>query len=192
MAGNRAAWNPLGGRLDLNRARQLGTQRPTARTGIEESQGSPYPLDIESDLLVPQDYGINTRGYLNPYASTMYTQPVPNGAAAAVSASIVAPANNKRVYFVIQNQGPGNVWICPGTYATVATVASNSNGLQLIQTQLYEQVGGGYYDELEQRSKPFCFVAGDYWTAIADQDQTTVLIYEGVWRPSGQTGYTGT
>lgn len=172
------AWNPLGGPFSPARVKALGTQDYAPATGVEQSQGSPYPPDIQTQLDVPQDLGINLVGYVNPYSLTFFS------ANCSTSTALrVVPANQRRVYLILQNQGPGNIWLNFGQDVTIATLASNSNGLQLVQQQAYEQIGGGYM-ALSGESRPFCFVSPDYISAITDQAGTTLLVGEGVWRPS--------
>jgi hypothetical protein len=187
---NRAAWNPLGGApFDPMRIRDLGTQLPAPATGIDWSQGQVYPDDIAQDLAIPQDLGINIEGFVNPYSFTIYTFPVPNGATPDFLSSVrVVPANVRRTYLLIQNQGPGNIWLNFGQDVTIATVTANSNGMLLIQTQFYEQVGGGYLNNRGE-SIPHNFVSPDYISAIADQAGTTIMVGEGVWRANSASGF---
>jgi hypothetical protein len=173
------AWNPLGGgRLNIPRIKALGTQHHHEPvTGIDQSQGPLYAPDIQRQLDVPQDLGLNVLGFINPYSLTFYSVDL------EVSEPVQAvPPNQRRVYLILQNQGPGNIWINFGQGVTVATVASNSNGLQLIQTQVYEQIGGGYMNKFGE-SITQCFVSPDYLSATTDQAGTTLLVGEGVWRP---------
>jgi hypothetical protein len=177
--GQIGAWNPLGGgRFDPRRIKALGTQHVHEPvTGVDQNQGPLYARDIQRELDVPQDLGLNILGFVNPYSLTFYSVDL------VVSEPTQAvPPNRRRTYLLLQNQGPGNIWINFGQAVTVATVASNSNGLQLIQTQVYEQIGGGYMLESGE-SIPNCFVSPDYISATTDQVGTTLLVGEGVWRP---------
>jgi hypothetical protein len=169
-------WNPLGGRFDPARIKTTATQRYAPATGIEQNQGPLYSPDIQEQLQQPQDIGINVEGYVNPYSLTFYSQPL-----TVNEALQVVPPNQRRVYLLLQNQGPGNVWLNFGQAVTVATVLQNSNGLQLVQTQTYEQEGGGYMD-VNGNSIPYIFVSPDYISAVTDTAGTTLLIGEGVWR----------
>ncbi len=180
------AWNPLGPRrrFDLDGIKALGTQANFPASGIEQSQGPAYSPDIQRALDVPQDMGINVRGFVNPYSLTFYTYPVQIDLAIRV-----VPANLKRVYLIIQNQGPGNVFLNFGQDVTPATIVSNSNGMQLIQTQIYEQIGGGRMNP-DGSSETNAFVSPDYVSIITDTAGTTVLIGEGVWQPSRAVGMT--
>ena len=173
------AWNPLGGgRFDPARIKALGTQHVHEPvTGVDQNQGPLYARDIQRQLDVPQDLGLNVLGFVNPYSLTFYSVDMLVG-----EPTQAVPPNQRRTYLILQNQGPGNIWINFGQGVTVATVASNSNGLQLIQTQVYEQIGGGYMSSIGE-SITQCFVSPDYISATTDQAGTTLLVGEGVWRP---------
>jgi hypothetical protein len=173
------AWNPLGGGpLNIPRIKALGTQHHHEPvTGIDENQGPLYVPFIQRQLDVPQDLGLNVLGFINPYSLTFYSVDLVVG-----EPTQAVPPNQRRTYLILQNQGPGNIWINFGQAVTVANVASNSNGLQLIQTQVYEQIGGGYMSKLGE-SITQCFVSPDYISATTDQADTTLLVGEGVWRP---------
>jgi hypothetical protein len=177
--GQIGAWNPLGGGpLNIPRIKALGTQhRHEPATGIDQSQGPIYPADIQNVLDVPQDMGLNVLGFVNPYSLTFYSVDLIVG-----EPTQAVPPNIRRVYLILQNQGPGNIWLNFGQAVTEATVASNSNGIQLIQTQIYEQIGGGYMKPSGE-SITNCFVSPDYLSATTDQAGTTLLVGEGVWRP---------
>lgn len=165
------------------RIKALGTQRHVPATGIEENQGRLYPSDIQRALDIPQDLGVNVKGFVNPYSLTFYSY----GLSTSIATRVVPP-NIRRVYLILQNQGPGNIWINFGQDVTIATVDSNSNGMQLIETQIYEQIGGGYMDE-HGVSITNCFVSPDYISVITDTADTTILVGEGVWRPAQAIGY---
>lgn len=171
------AWNPLGGNFNPARIKALGTQhRHEPATGVDGNQGPIYPPDIQRELDVPRDLGLNVLGFINPYSLTFYSATLTTGQQIRA-----VPPNKRRVYLILQNQGPGNIWINFGQDVTEATVAANSNGLQLIQTQSYEQIGGGYMSP-DGRSVPFCFCSPDYISAVTDTAGTTLLVGEGVWR----------
>ena len=173
------AWNPLGGgRFDPRRIKDLGTQHVHEPvTGVDQNQGPIYARDIQYVLDQPQDLGLNVLGFINPYSLTFYSVDMLVG-----EPTQAVPPNQRRTYLILQNQGPGNIWINFGQGVTVATVAANSNGLQLIQTQVYEQIGGGYMSSIGE-SITQCFVSPDYISATTDQAGTTLLVGEGVWRP---------
>lgn len=172
------AWNPLGGKRGWNTPQvdALGTQPWEPASGVEQSQENPYPQDISEALQKPQAFGLNLSGFVNPYSFTLYqyglivNQPVR-----------VVPPNLRRCYLILQNQGPGNIFINFGQDVTVATITQNSNGMQLIQTQIYEQIGGGGVDAAGNTYTQ-AFVSPDYVSITTDTAGTTVLVGEGIWR----------
>lgn len=172
------AWNPLGGPFNPARVKALGTQHHhEPATGVEQNQGPLYARSIQDELDIPRDLGLNILGFVNPYSLTFYSYGLSTS-----SATRVVPPNIRRVYLILQNQGPGNIWINFGQDVFAATVATNSNGMQLIQTQIYEQIGGGRM-ALDGSSETNAFVSPDYISVITDTAGTTILVGEGVWRP---------
>ncbi len=165
-----AQWNIA----DL-KARGFQAWRP--QTGIEALQGRPYPLErkLNDQLQVPLDPGVNLTGWINPYSLTQY-----QAALLTTGAVVIAPANLRRTYLNIQNQGPGNAYVSFGAQAVAPTATAAANCLQLVTTQFYEQIGGGSMDPLTGMPKPGLFVSPDYLTAITDTAGTTMLILEGV------------
>jgi hypothetical protein len=175
-----ANWNAR----DLKRR---GAQRWRPQTGIEASQGNPYPLQrgLGDQLGVPLDPGVNLAGWVNPFSLSQY-QSLLN----VNQAVQIAPANLRRSYLIMQNQGPGNAFIAFGATAMAPTALTNASCLQLIQTQFYEQVGGGSMDLVTGNPKPGLFVSPDYITGITDTANTTVLILEGVFQLSRWAQFT--
>lgn len=157
--------------------RQQGTRHWEPASGVEENQGPPSmrPGELRR-LQQPLDPGVNAKGFNNPFRLVFYG-PVPID---TVSSTIILQANKNRVYLLIQNQGPGNVWINFGSNATAATLTANSNGLQLVTTQALEQIGGGFVKKMDGSVIPNSFVAADYITAITDTAGTTMLAGEGI------------
>jgi hypothetical protein len=172
------AWNPLGPQRPWNTAEVMdaGTQEPFPASGVEQAQGPAYPPEIMQALAKPQAFGLNLTGWINPYSFTLYTYPL-----STTQPTRVIPANLRRAYLIMQNQGPGNAFVNFGQDVTAASATANSNGLQLIQTQFYEQIGGGGLDA-GGNSRAVCFVSPDYVSIITDTAGTTMLIGEGVWR----------
>lgn len=172
------SWNPGTRRMRPNMVRlnAMGTQAPFPATGIEENQGALYPQDIAAFLQKPQAMGVNQQGFVNPYSLTLYQFGL-----STTQAQRVIPPNLRRCYLIIQNQGPGNVYLNFGQDVTLATAAANSNGMQLIQTQIYEQIGGGGVDP-QGNTVTECFVSPDYVSAITDTAGTTIMVGEGIWR----------
>lgn len=146
------------------------------QTGIEAAQGNPYYSQraLGRALRTPADPGINLQGWINPYSLTFYQ-------IAVLTAQPVQafPPNLRRVYLLLQNQGPGNLYINFGQDAVAPTLLQNANCLQLITSQFYEQIGGGSVDS---NGFPIAsdFVSPDYGSVITDTAGTTLLIGEGV------------
>lgn len=152
-------------------------------TGVEQSQGDPYagvmPPQVRAKLQVPGDPGINIKGWSNPYKMTFYGFSVPDQAS---ESSIVALAGNfKRAYLLIQNKGPGNLFVNFGTEAAPDGV----NCLQLVSTQVYEIIGGG--GVFPDRSSPLIssFIPRDSVYILSDTAGTTCTIGEGIWTATG-------
>ncbi len=59
-----------------------------------------------------------------------------------------------------------------------------------MQTQTYEQIGGGDVDLNTDQTRAYCFVSPNYISAITDTAGTTVLLGEGVWQYNYPPGYT--
>jgi hypothetical protein len=171
---------------NVRRLKQVGAQGWRPQTGIEWSQGNPYPLErgLADQLSVPTDPGVNLAGWINPYSLTQYQIALNTNQAAQV-----APGNLRRAYLIMQNQGPGNAFVAFGATAIAPTALANASCLQLIQTQFYEQVGGGSMDIITGYPVPGLFVSPDYITAITDQASTTILVLEGVFQLSRWAQY---
>lgn len=173
------SWTPPGGNpkpWNVAQLRARATQPHFPESGVSASQGELYAPEIQDYLNRPQDMSINETGWVNPYSLTMYQFPL-----SVDVASRVIPPNLRRAYLIIQNQGPGNVFINFGQDVTAAGIISNSNGMTIIQTQIYEQIGGGGIDAYGNPVAN-CFVSPDYVSCITDEAGTTVLVGEGVWR----------
>lgn len=158
-----------------------GTQAWRPQTGIEAVQGNPYRYEKKTaqGLSVPLDPGINLAGWVNPYSLSQYQV-----ALNTLNAVQVAPPNLRRAYLILQNQGPGNIYIAFGASAQAPSATQNANCLQLITTQFYEQIGGGSMDITTGTPRPGLFVSPDYITGITDTAATTVLVLEGVFQLS--------
>lgn len=151
-------------------ARALQRWRPA--TGVEESQGNPfYALPgVQEQMQIPTDPGLTYRGWINPYRSTTYL-----AALSTTVPTVILPGNLRRSYLLLQNLGPGNIWVNFGADAAVNTCHF------FVTTQFYEQVGGGGYDYATQLSRPATFVTPGYVSAIADAASTFVVVTEGLW-----------
>ncbi len=172
------AWNVA----DL---KSRGRSRWRPQTGIEAAQGNPYRMQpgMGDSLAIPLDPGINLSGWINPFSLSQYQ--IALNVNQAVQA---APANLRRSYLIMQNQGPGNAFVAFGATAIAPTLLANASCLQLITTQFYEQVGGGSMNPVTGMPAPGLFVSPDYITAITDTAGTTLLILEGVFQLSRWSG----
>jgi hypothetical protein len=161
----------------------LGNQAWAPGSGIEENQGAPYLEQprIVSDLQKPLDPGINTPSYLNPYRTVMY-------AISGLSTTLPLRAltgNSKRTYLMVQNLGPGNLFVGIG----VDPNAGGGNVLNLVSSQVYEQIGGGVYIPPIQGlfdiglSLSFAFCSPEYISLLTDTAGTAAMIVEGQYNP---------
>lgn len=162
---------------DVSNLKRRGYAAWRPQTGVEAAQGSPYPLqgNLADALQVPLDPGVNLAGWINPFSLSQYQVNL-----LTTNDVLVAPANLRRSYLVIQNQGPGNAFIAFGAGAIAPTVSQNATCLQLTATQFYEQVGGGTMNPVSGMPAPGLFVSPDYLRGVTDTAGTTMLIMEGV------------
>lgn len=168
-------------RYDTALIKRRATQALAPQSGVEQSQGNPYAIlpGVTRKLEVPGDPGINIRGWVSPYKLTFYGIQVPEQ---GVNPSVVALAGNfRRCYLIIQNKGPGNLFVNFGVEADT----DGLNCLQLVATQVYEQIGGG--GVFPDRDSPLAssFVARDSVYVLTDAPLTTCVIGEGVWTSTG-------
>lgn len=164
------------------RAQVLGFQDYIPQTGIEDNQGDPYALqpDVSAAMRTPMDPGIDTPGYENPYRTVMYS-------VTGLSTSIpmrVLTGNLRRTYLIVQNLGPGNLFLGIGTDPN----AGGQNVMNLVATQIYEQIGGGFYLPPnpwypDGVSIGNCFVSSEYISLMTDTGGTNAMILEGTWSP---------
>lgn len=159
--------------FDRNTTLARALQRYRPATGVEESQGNPYynQPGVAEQMQIPADPGIDYRGFLNPFKMTMYQVAVPT--AAPIQA---LGWNKRRTYLIIQNLGPGNLYVNFGSDAGIGT------SLSLVQTQFYEQIGGGSFDYNTNHSVPNAFVSPQYISLLADAASTFAIITEGIWQ----------
>lgn len=172
----------LAGMPFAQRAVALGFQEYIPQNGIEDNQGDPFVLDPDASeaARTPMDPGIDTPGYVNPYRTVMYSI---TGLSTTVPSRVLT-GNFRRTYLIIQNLGPGNMFVGIGTDPN----AGGSNVLNLVATQIYEQIGGGmflppnpwYPDGV---SLAFSFVSSDYISLMVDTGGTNAMILEGQWSP---------
>ncbi len=161
-------------RPKFNRAQIVGRaiQRWRPASGVEQSQGNPYYNlpGVQDQFNIPADPGISYKGWLNPFRSATYLV-----ALSTTNPVLALPGNMRRTYLLVQNLGPGNVWINFGTDAAVNTCH------YLVATQFYEQIGGGSFDYDRERSVANSFVTRDYVSMIADAASTFAVVTEGLW-----------
>lgn len=162
----------VGPKFDRSSVVGRALQRYRPATGVEQSQGDPYynQPGVTDQMQLPADPGIKYQGWLNPFKSTTYRFDV-----STTDARVILPGNMRRTYLLIQNMGPGNVWINFGADAAVNRCHS------LVTTQFYEQIGGGAFNYDTNRSVPNAFVTRDYLSAISDAADTFVIVTEGLW-----------
>ncbi len=163
-------------------ADELGEQPWAPQTGIEQNQGSQYLElpEIVRNLQKPLDPGINTPSYTNPYRTVMY-------AISNISTTVPLRAltgNSKRTYLMVQNLGPGNLFVGIG----VDPNAGGANVLNLVSSQVYEQIGGGVYIPPNAMfplglSFAFAFCSPEYISLLTDTADTNAMIVEGQFNP---------
>lgn len=173
-------------------ADQLGYQEYVPQSGVEENQGNPYPDNLPgqaNDLQRPLDPGIDTPSFVNPYRTVMYSI---TGLDTAVPLRALT-GNPKRTYLLVQNLGPGNMFLGIGT----DPIVGGANVLNLVTTQIYEQIGGGVYLPPnpwypEGISLSFSYVSPEYISLLTDTAGTTAMILEGSFvPPPAAAGYRG-
>lgn len=169
--------------------KRRATQRMRPQTGIEQAQGLPYrtlPPAVRRTLETPNAGSINIRGWVNPYKLAFYGFPAPDGSSGD-SAIQALQANWKRAYLLIQNKGPGNLFVNFGTEPS----STGSNCLQLVPSQVYEQIGGGGVFPDKNSNLASSFVARDGVYILADAPGTSCSIGEGTWTDTIPPGATG-
>lgn len=166
-----------------DKAQSLSYQDYIGQTGIEDNQGDPYggTLPEWSDATrTPLSPGIDTAGYENPFRTVMYSI---TGLSTTIPSRVLT-GNLRRTYLIIQNLGPGNMYVGIGTDPN----AGGSNVLNLVSTQVYEQIGGGFFlppnpwfpDGVSIASS---FVSPEYISLMVDTAGTNAMILEGTWSP---------
>lgn len=159
---------------------QMPRQPYFAQTGVEENQGPPYAFapDLQADAQAPLNAGIDAPGFTNPYRTVMYSF---TGIGTAVPLQALT-GNPARTYLLVQNLGPGNLFLGIGINPGVG----GTNVLNLVETQVYEQIGGGFY----LPPNPWyplgvaitsSFVSPEYISLLADTAGTAAMILEGSW-----------
>lgn len=159
---------------------RMGRAPYIAQTGVEENQGPPYPWtpDLAAQSQVPLNPGIDVPGYTNPYRTVMYSF-----TGIGTSNPLQALTGNpSRTYLIIQNLGPGNLFVGIG----INPSAGGANVLNLVETQVYEQIGGGFFlppNPWYPLGIAICssFVSPEYISLLADTAGTAAMIMEGSW-----------
>jgi hypothetical protein len=161
---------------------QLGTQEWFAQTGIEEQQGDSYALNPQDSLSArtPLDPGFDTPSFVNPYRTVMYSV----AGLSTTQPQRIITGNFKRTYLLVQNLGPGNLFLGIGTDPNSGGV----NVLNLVSTQVYEQIGGGFYlppNPWYPQGLAICssFVSPEYISLLTDTVNTAAMILEGTFSP---------
>lgn len=169
--------------VDLIRRR---TRAPVAaQTGIEDNHGLPYQElpGIDRDLAQPLSGGIAYKGWINPFVMRTQGFIVPDQT--ANEPSIVAmQANFRRTYLLIQNKGPGNLFINFGT----ACSANGGNCFVFVSGQAYEIIGGGGVFPNGDSALAASFIPRDSIWILSDQPATACVIGEGTWSKTGPHG----
>lgn len=172
----------MSGAYDMRRLRRLGTQKYFPQSAIYEEDRENYmgAPGVQESLQTPADAGINIPGFVNPYRTVMYYV---QGLSASIPTRVL-PGNYKRTYLIVQNQGPGNLFVGIG----VDPNAGGLNVLSLVSTQIYEQVGGGTFippspsfpDGLSWAAS---FVSPEYISLLTDASGATAMVVEGSYSP---------
>lgn len=170
--------------MDEKLIKRRATQRWRPQSGVEHSQGSAYPTDlaVQQKLQKPLSIGIDIRGWINPYKTTIYPFNVPNQS--TDSPIMAINANYKRTYLLIQNKGPGNLFVNFGQEPSL----NGDNCIALVTTQFYEQIGGGGVFPDGNSPMISAHLSRDSIFILSDAANTRCIITEGVWTNTGPGG----
>jgi len=167
-----------------------GTQGWNPQSGIQEQQGNPYGdlPEVDVDARTPLSPGIDTVGFTNPYKTLMYSV---TGLSTSVPVRAI-PGNFKRTYLIVQNLGPGNLFVGIGTDPN----AGGANVLNLVSSQVYEQIGGGFFLPPnpwypQGLSISSSFVSPEYISLLSDTSGTAAMILEGIFSPPRAGSHAG-
>jgi len=135
---------------------------PSAPTALQESQGPLYPFDADAQALSQQPInpGFKDAGWENPYRMALYPVTVDT-----VLSGMACAGNRRRTYLVINNKGPGNLFVNFGQAADAL------NSITLVPSQQWELTGG---------AEGGAFVPRDSIYLLTDVAGTTATIGEGV------------
>lgn len=102
-------------------------------TALELAQGNPFDWNPAAKAFTqrPIDPGLKDAGWINPYRAVVYPFTPDN-----VISFQGLPANRRRTYLVIQNKGPGNLFVAFDQAADPLT------SVTLVPSQAWEIIGG--------------------------------------------------
>lgn len=134
-------------------------------TALEFLRGPLYPFHPDAERLsrLPTDPGLSDEGWENPYRTAVYAITPP-----AVASQLMVQANRRRAYLVIQNKGPGNLFV------NFSMAADAVNGVGLVPGQAWEIIGG---------AEGGAFVPVDSIYMLTDLAGTTAVVVEGIALP---------
>lgn len=159
-------------RLTKDQLRELMLQPlRSPATALEIAQQlPPFPFSPAANALArqPVDPGLKDAGWRNPYRTALY--PFTPDTANSIQA---LPANPRRAYLVIQNKGPGNLYVNFNQWADAL------NSVTLVPSQQWELIGG---------QAGGSFVPSDAIYVLTDLAGTTGVVVEGVAVPVRQPG----
>lgn len=134
-------------------------------TALEQAQGPMWPFDpgAEAARFRPLNSNLRTDDWQNTCKSTLYPF-----TALTTQSTQALQANFRRTYLLIQNKGPGNLFVNFGQAADAL------NSITLVPSQVYELIGG----------KNAAFVMRDSVWILTDTVATTGIVLEGVQVPA--------
>ena len=150
----------------MNRRQLLGAALMTpivvAGTALDQAQGGMWPFDRDAERARFEPLNSNQRddGWQNTSKATLFPF-TPD----TLISSQALQANFRRTYLLIQNKGPGNL------YVNFGQAADALNSLTLSPTQVYELIGGGQGGS---------FVMRDSVWVLTDLANTRGIVLEGV------------
>jgi hypothetical protein len=160
---------------NLDKLAKAQTKNWEPQTDVETNQGPESMMPGELRALQRPAHPGTEPGFVNPYSYNHYG-PIVIPTVAGIQ---ILPGNARRCYLMIQNQGPGNVWL--GFNRQCGT---GGDGIQLFSGQALEHIGGGFIvvNAGIGRSIPQCFVSSDFIWAISDNAATIMCAGEGIAR----------
>lgn len=150
----------------MDRRQQLGAALVApivvAGTALEQAQGPMWPFNPAAERARFQPLNSNQRddGWQNQSKATL----LPFTPDTSVSTQALQ-ANLRRTYLLLQNKGPGNLFVNFGQSADAL------NSITLVPNQAYELIGGG---------EGGAYVMRDSIWVLTDVAGTTGIVIEGV------------